>query len=162
MMKKRRSKRTELSTVSILYGFALNFFMRGERERVPAVLYRDFSTAGMNDKVLYKSKGTASCADEVRRLTETGLERSNRLNAEPDNVRAGLARLVLTVVKLVKCLMERQAVRRIDKGKLTEEQIQRMGETFMELDETLEKLKKEFDLEDEDLNLNLGPLGDVI
>jgi hypothetical protein len=58
--------------------------------------------------------------------------------------------------------MERQALRRMEQGNLTDEQIERLGQTFMKLEQRMEELKAEFELEDKDLNLNLGPLGDLL
>jgi hypothetical protein len=85
-----------------------------------------------------------------------------RINADPERVEKGLAQLVLTVVELLRQLMERQALRRIEGGGLDEEQIERLGVALMRLEERMEELKAEFELEDEDLNLNLGPLGDLM
>lgn len=86
----------------------------------------------------------------------------NRINADPERVERGLAQLVLTLVELLRQLMERQALRRIDGGTLGEDEIERLGQAFMKLDERMNELKREFGLEDEDLNLNLGPLGDLV
>ena len=83
----------------------------------------------------------------------------SRLKLDPDNVRNGLAQLVLTLVELLRELLERQALRRIDAGSLTETEVERLGETFLRLAEEVEKLKQYFGFSDEDLNLNLGPLG---
>jgi hypothetical protein len=83
----------------------------------------------------------------------------SRIKFDPDNVRNGLAQLVLTVVELIRELLERQALRRIDSGSLTDLEIERLGETFLRLAEEVEKLKQYFGFTDEDLNLNLGPLG---
>jgi hypothetical protein len=69
---------------------------------------------------------------------------------------------VLTLVELLRQLMERQALRRMEQGNLTDEQIERLGQTFMKLEQRMEELKREFELEDRDLNLNLGPLGDLM
>ena len=69
---------------------------------------------------------------------------------------------MLTIVELLRQLMERQALRRIDAGGLTEEQVERLGTTFMELDKRMEQLREEFGLEPEDLNLDLGPLGRLL
>jgi hypothetical protein len=69
---------------------------------------------------------------------------------------------VLTLIELLRELMERQALRRIDDGSLSEEEIERLGRTFMALSERMDELKEAFDLSDEDLNLNLGPLGDLM
>ena len=57
---------------------------------------------------------------------------------------------------------ERQALRRMEQGTLTDEQVERLGETFMKLEQRMEELKRQFELEDRDLNLNLGPLGDLL
>lgn len=85
-----------------------------------------------------------------------------RLNADPENLEKGLAQLVLTIVELLRQLMERQALRRIDDGTLSDEQIERLGQTFMKLAERMEQLRDEFGLTAEDLNLKLGPLGNLL
>src|SRR5207253_7219054 len=85
-----------------------------------------------------------------------------RVNADPEQVEKGLVQLVLTLVELLRQLMERQALRRMEQGTLTEEEIERLGETFMKLERRMEELKEHFGLEDRDLNLNLGPLGDLL
>ena len=82
-----------------------------------------------------------------------------RIKADPENVERGLAQLVLTIVELLRQLMERQAIRRMEGGSLTDEQIERMGETFMKLEERMRELRDHFGLEVDDLNLDLGPLG---
>ena len=87
---------------------------------------------------------------------------SGRVSADPERVERGLAQLVLTLIELLRQLMERQAIRRMEAGTLTDEQIERMGQTFMKLERRMEELKTEFGLEGEDLNLNLGPLGDLM
>lgn len=86
----------------------------------------------------------------------------SRIDADPERVEKGLAQLVLTLVELLRQLMERQALRRMEGGSLTDEEIERLGETFMKLEARMEELKKHFELEDADLNLNLGPLGDLL
>jgi len=85
-----------------------------------------------------------------------------RLNADPETLEKGLAHLVLTLVELLRQLMERQALRRIEGGTLDDEEIERLGRTFMALSERMEELKRAFGLEDEELNLNLGPLGNLL
>jgi hypothetical protein len=87
---------------------------------------------------------------------------SRRINADPEHVEKGLAQLVLTVVELLRQLMERQALRRIEGGSLDEAEVERLGVALMKLEERMEELKREFELEDADLNLNLGPLGDLV
>jgi hypothetical protein len=85
-----------------------------------------------------------------------------RINADPEKVEQGLARLVLTLVELLRQLMERQALRRMEGGTLTDEQLEQLGETFMKLNQRMDELKTEFGLEDRDLNLDLGPLGNLL
>ena len=85
-----------------------------------------------------------------------------RLNADPEGLEKGLAHLVLTLVELLRQLMERQALRRIEGGTVNDEEIERLGRTFMALSERIDELKRVFGLEDEELNLNLGPLGNLI
>jgi Gas vesicle protein K len=97
--------------------------------------------------------------DELDRL-DGALRR--RVNADREGLEKGLAQLVLTLIELLRQLMERQALRRIDGGSLTADEIERLGETFMLLEERMEELKEAFEIEDEDLNLDLGPLGRLI
>jgi hypothetical protein len=85
-----------------------------------------------------------------------------RVNADPEGLEKGLAQLVLTLVELLRELMERQALRRIEAGTLTDEEVERLGRTFMALSERMDELKDVFGLTDEDLNLNLGPLGNLL
>jgi Gas vesicle protein K len=82
-----------------------------------------------------------------------------RVNADRENLERGLAQLVMTLIELLRQLMERQALRRIEGGSLSAEEVERLGETFMLLEQRMEELKEQFGLEDEDLNLDLGPLG---
>jgi Gas vesicle protein K len=87
--------------------------------------------------------------------------RETRLNADPEHVERGLAQLVLAVVDLLRELMERQALRRMEGGSLDEDEIERLGVAFMKLNETMDELKEHFGLTDRDLELNLGPLGNL-
>jgi len=113
----------------------------------------------MRDKVIHAPPGLDPFFADRPRLDDA---LSRRVNADPENLERGLAQLVLTIVELLRQLMERQALRRIDGGSLSEEQVERLGTTFMELDKRMEELKQEFGLGDEDLNLNLGPLGNLL
>ncbi|TYC26374.1 gas vesicle protein K [Micromonospora sp. MP36] len=85
-----------------------------------------------------------------------------RLAVDQDSVERGLASLVLTIVELLRQLMERQALRRVDLGDLTEEQVERIGTTLMALEEQMAHLRDYFGLSPEDLNLDLGPLGPLL
>ena len=85
-----------------------------------------------------------------------------RIQADPENVERGLAQLVLTLVELLRQLMERQALRRMEGGTLTDDEIERLGETFMKLEQRMDELVAHFGLERSDLNLDLGPLGNLL
>ena len=87
---------------------------------------------------------------------------AQRIHADPEKVEQGLAKLVLTLIELIRRLMEKQALRRIERGTLTDEEIERVGLTMLRLEEKMEELKRAFGLEGEELNLNLGPLGDLL
>jgi DNA anti-recombination protein RmuC len=85
-----------------------------------------------------------------------------KIDANPKTVEKGLAKLVLTLIELIRKLLEKQAMRRVEAGSLSDEQIENVGETLMRLENKMEELKKIFGLKDEELNLNLGPLGDLV
>jgi hypothetical protein len=87
---------------------------------------------------------------------------AERIDSDPESVEQGLAGLVLTIIELLRQLMERQALRRVDAGDLTEEQVERIGLTLMKLEERMEELREHFGLEPEDLNIDLGPLGPLL
>ncbi|MFZ2446985.1 MAG: gas vesicle protein K [Syntrophobacteraceae bacterium] len=82
-----------------------------------------------------------------------------RVNLDGKNVKNGLGRLVLTLVKLLHELLEREAIKQIDAGYLTDAEIERVGLTLMEQVREIDRLRREFHLDEEDLNLDLGPLG---
>jgi hypothetical protein len=85
-----------------------------------------------------------------------------RLQTDPDTVERDLVKLVLTLVELIRQLMERQAIRRVEGGGLSEDQVEQLGLALMRLDEAMGRLKDHFDLDDHDLNLDLGPLGPLL
>jgi uncharacterized protein YjiS (DUF1127 family) len=111
------------------------------------------------DKLLEADGDLRRIAGELDHLPEAF---PRRVNADPEQVEKGLAQLVLTVVELLRQLMERQALRRMDTGTLTDDEIERLGDTFMKLDRRMRELTEHFGLEQGDLNLNLGPLGDLL
>jgi hypothetical protein len=102
----------------------------------------------------------AEALDEELERLEPGLSR--RINSDPENLEKGLAQLVLTIIELLRQLMERQAIRRIEGGTLSAEEVERLGQTFLGLAERMEELKSAFGLTAEDLILNLGPLGNLM
>ena len=112
-----------------------------------------------NEKLLCNPGDLEAFATELEQAEKT-LPR--RINVDPEKVSQGLAQLVLTLIELLRQLMERQALRRIEGGSLSDEEIERLGQTFMKLEARMNELKQIFDLEDEDLNLHLGPLGDLL
>jgi hypothetical protein len=85
-----------------------------------------------------------------------------RLEAEHEDISRGLAQLVLTLIELLRQLMELQAIRRVEAGGLSDEQIERLGQALIALEQRMEELKESFGLADADLNLNLGPLGNLL
>lgn len=95
-------------------------------------------------------------------LAEIAPALPSRIEASPEDVEAGLAKLVLTLVEFLRQVLEHQAVRRMEGGTLTDEEIERLGLTLMRLQERLTELKEVFGLADEDLNIDLGPLGKLI
>jgi hypothetical protein len=92
-------------------------------------------------------------------LSEVARVLPDRINADPERVEQGLARLVLTVIELLREVLEHQAVRRMDGGTLSEEQVEQLGLALLKLNHRMDELKGIFGLTDEDLNIDLGPLG---
>jgi len=85
-----------------------------------------------------------------------------RIDADPESVEKGLVALVLTLVELLRQLMERQALRRVEQGSLTDDQVEKVGSTLMALEARMAELRDHFGLTVEDLNLDLGPLGPLL
>ena len=85
-----------------------------------------------------------------------------RIEGSPEAVERGLVTLVLTLVELLRQLMERQSLRRIDQGDLSDDKIEQIGRTLMALDERMSEIVSHFGLTREDLNLDLGPLGPLL
>lgn len=110
-------------------------------------------------KQVIETDSTDAFIEEIEKLQRTLPE---KIHADPENAEKGLAKLVLTLIDFLIKLMEKQAMRRVEGDSLTEEEIELIGLTFMKLESKMEELKDIFHLEDEDLNLNLGPLGDLI
>jgi hypothetical protein len=97
---------------------------------------------------------------EVQR-SDTSAPR-HRINSDPATVERGLATLVLTLIELLRQLMERQAIRRVDRGDLSDEKVEEIGTTLMLLEQKMTELREHFGLEPEDLNIDLGPLGPLL
>lgn len=82
-----------------------------------------------------------------------------RINVDPDSAENGLAELVMTVIELLRQIVERHAIRRVEGGTLSDEQVEDLGVALMDLEDKMEELKETFGLDAEDLNIDLGPLG---
>ena len=96
-------------------------------------------------------------------LTEGGGEQTAaKFDIDPDDIKKSMGQLVLTVVRLLHELMERQAVRRLENGSMTDNEAERVGECLMLQAEEIDRLTEHFGLEKDDLNLDLGPLGRLL
>ena len=114
----------------------------------------------MSDEQQSPSEADLALRHELEtKLSELARALPDRINADPEHVEQGLARLVLTVVEVVRKVLEHQAVRRMDGGGLSAEEVERLGLTLLKLDERMQQLKGAFGLTDEDLQIDLGPLG---
>jgi hypothetical protein len=99
----------------------------------------------------------------IRRQIERAVApRVARWNADPDDVRRSVLKLVLTLVELIRQLLERRAIRRMERGTLTDEQTESVGLALMRLQETVLELAEQFDIPPDELNLDLGPLGKLV
>ncbi len=102
------------------------------------------------------TKGTAMTDDRAPRRP------GRRIEVDEESVRRSLAGLVLTIVELLRQLMERQALRRVEQGGISDEQIEELGLTLMALERNMTELREHFGLTEDDLNLDLGPLGPLL
>ena len=86
----------------------------------------------------------------------------SRIDCTPENVEQGLAKLVLSLIEMLRQLLERQAIRRMEGGTLSDQQVEEMGEALMKLEAKIREMAEQFGLKPEDLNLDLGPLGKLL
>src|SRR5262245_57563828 len=102
--------------------------------------------------------------DDLRRELErtSGSSSPLRWNADPDDVQRSVAQLVLTLVEFIRKLLERQAIRRMEAGTLTDQQTEDIGRALMKLEETVVDIAARFGVLPEDLNLDLGPVGKLM
>ncbi|MBC8162376.1 MAG: gas vesicle protein K [Roseiflexaceae bacterium] len=110
-------------------------------------------------RLLHTPDNLDAFAAEIERAS-AGLPQ--RIAIDPEQVERGLSRLVLALIELLRQLLERQALRRMEGGSLNDEEIERLGQTFMKLATRMDELKQTFGLSDADLNLDLGPLGRLL
>jgi hypothetical protein len=97
-----------------------------------------------------------------RQIENVASPRTPRWNADPDDVRRSVLKLVLTLVELIRQLLERQAIRRMEGGTLSEGETESVGMALMKLQETITELAKQFDISPDELNLDLGPVGKLL
>jgi len=101
--------------------------------------------------------------EAIRKQLETvAAARPPRWNANPEEVRRAVLKLVLTLVELIRQLLERQAIRRMDAGTLTDDETEHVGRALMQLQDTILDLAKQFDIDPSELNLDLGPIGKLL
>ena len=97
-----------------------------------------------------------------RQIERVASARPPRWNADPEDVRRSVLKLVLTLVELIRQLLERQAIRRMETGTLTGDETESVGLALMRLQETIADLAKQFDISPDELNLDLGPIGKLM
>ena len=110
-----------------------------------------------HERVTEVTPGAA--AEFERKLHEIARALPERIDADPEHVEQGLAKLVLTLIEVLRKVLEHQAVRRMDGGSLSDEEVERLGLALLRLSERMDELKRLFGLDDEDLEIDLGPLG---
>lgn len=101
-------------------------------------------------------------ADLKRQLNSIANGTPDRIDCNPETVEQGLAKLVLGLIELIRRLLERQAIRRMEGGSLNDDQVENMGVALMKLEQKIHQLAGEFNLTPKDLNLDLGPLGKLL
>ena len=117
----------------------------------------------MSDALQVSPEQIAAAVDDVKRqLGAHSSEATQRIECSPENIEQGLAKLVLGLIELLRRLLERQAIRRMEGGSLTDQQIEEMGQALMKLEQKVHDIAGQFGLKPEDLNLELGPLGNLL
>lgn len=126
---------------------------RARRRKSPSQRQRQSRQAAIEIRELESLRG------ELERMARIA---PPRWNADPEDVRRSVVKLVLTLIEFVRQLLERQALRRMDAGTLTAEETEAVGLALMRLEETVRDLGAQFDLSPQDLNLDLGPVGKLV
>lgn len=137
---------------------------KGGNGKAELIFWQTATQEKTEDMDISKSDNGEDIARTLPSFIDYGLDQviKPKTNIDPKNVEKGLIKLVLTLVELIRKLMEKQAVRRMESGFLTAGEVERMGTAFLLLDKKMDQLKKSFALKDEDLNLDLGPLGELM
>ncbi len=131
-----------------------------DTQRAPNVLLSEHSPSPLESAET--ASEDARGEREVEQLRHAPAPLPERINVDARSVEQGLAKLVLTLIELISRLLEKQAVRRMEGGRLSDSQVEELGLALMKLEEKMRELKGQFGLEDEDLNLDLGPVGKLI
>jgi hypothetical protein len=121
----------------------------------------DFS-ATLGEKVIHAPNDQAALDRFADRRDAGRQQLPERMNIDADKIERDLARLVLGIIELLRQLLERQAIRRVESGRLSEDEIERLGETLLKLEARMSELKQTFGLSDRDLSFDLGPLRDMV
>ena len=118
--------------------------------------------AGGGRRGVAKPAGAREIAAIRKQLENVASPRTPRWNADPEDVRRSVLKLVLTLVELIRQLLERQAIRRMEGGTLSDEETESVGLALMKLQETITELAQQFDISPDELNLDLGPVGKLL
>src|SRR5579862_10043752 len=113
-------------------------------------------------KRLTSEEVEATVAELRRQLQSSANEALERIDCNSETIEQGLAKLVLSLIELLRQLLERQAIRRMEGGSLSDEQVEEMGKALMTLETKIRELGDHFGLTPADLNLDLGPLGNLL
>jgi hypothetical protein len=132
---------------------------RGAGSRKPDAGSRQPQAATRQPKAISAARQIAAIRKQIEHAAGA---RPPRWNANPEEVRRAVLKLVLTLVELIRQLLERQAIRRMDAGTLTDDETESVGLALMNLQETIADLAKQFDIPPEELNLDLGPIGKLL
>ena len=127
--------------------------MSKQRRRVP-------KSRKSKQRAAVEVREVESLRGELERLRRLGS--APRWNANPEDVRRSVVKLVLTLIEAIRQLLERQAIRRMEQNTLTDEETEAIGLALMRLEETIREIGAQFDLAPEDLNLDLGPIGKLV
>ena len=127
--------------------------MSKQRRRVP-------KSRKSKQRAAVEVREVESLRGELERLRALGS--APRWNANPEDVRRSVVKLVLTLIEAIRQLLERQAIRRMEQNTLTDDETEAIGLALMRLEETIREIGAQFDLAPEDLNLDLGPIGKLV
>jgi gas vesicle protein GvpK len=136
---------------------------RGERTAHPIDYFRHYGSPRLTDepKNISPDDMEQAIAGLNQELASLAGGTTQRIDCNSENIEQGLARLVLSLIELLRRLLERQAIRRMEGGTLADAQIEEMGLALMKLEQKIRELASQFGLRPEDLNLDLGPLGQL-